>query len=213
MLKGETPDFPTSVTSAEAGGAADHPIGMAAGLPLFRPTGEDVVHRGWVITLTRAGFIDPDGVAFERDVVRHPGAVAVVAVTDEGSVVLVRQYRPALDQWILEIPAGTCDVDGEPAEATAHRELAEEVGYAADELTLLTRSAITPGFCDELSSVYLATGLTPVAVDRQGAEERYMEVVEIALSQFDAMVDDGTIIDATTIMGVGLARRHLAGGQ
>jgi ADP-ribose pyrophosphatase len=172
-----------------------------------------VVHRGWVITLTRAGFIDPAGVAFEREVIRHPGAVAVVAVTDDGSVVLVRQYRPALDQWILEVPAGTCDVDGEPVEATAHRELAEEVGYAADELTLLTRCAITPGFCDELSSVYLATGLTPVAVDRHGVEERYMEVVEIALSQFDAMVDDGTIIDATTIMGVGLARRHLAGGQ
>ena len=83
-------------------------------LPQFRATGEEVVHQGWVITLTRAGFEDPDGVAFERDVVRHPGAVAVVAVTDDDCLVLVHQYRPAIDGWILEAPAGTCDVEGEP---------------------------------------------------------------------------------------------------
>jgi len=143
-------------------------------------------------------------------VIRHPGAVALAAVTDDDSVVLVRQYRPALDRWILEVPAGTCDVAGEAAEVTSHRELAEEVGYAADRLELLTRCAITPGFCDELSSVYLATGLHPVPVDRQGVEERFMRVEHVPLNRFDAMVDDGTIIDATTILGVGLARRRLA---
>ncbi len=178
-------------------------------LPRFRATGEEVVHEGWAITLVQAGFVDPDGVAFDRDVVRHPGAVAVVAVTDDDSVVLVRQYRPALDEWILEVPAGTCDVEGEPALRTAQRELAEEVGYAAADMILLTRCAITPGFCDEMSSVFLATGLTATDLDRQGIEERYMRVEHIPLAEFDAMVDDGTIIDATTILGVGLARRRL----
>jgi 8-oxo-dGDP phosphatase len=174
--------------------------------------GEEVMYEGWVLRVTRTTFRDPAGTTFERDLVRHPGAVAVVAVTRAEAVVLVRQYRPALDQWLLEIPAGTCDVDGEPELAVARRELAEEAGYAAARLTLLTRCAITPGFCDELSAVYLATGLTAVTSDRQGIEERYMEVEEVPLDDFDALVDDGTIIDATTILGVGLARRRLAGG-
>jgi ADP-ribose pyrophosphatase len=161
--------------------------------------------------VSRATFVDPDGVTFSRDIVRHPGAVAVVAVTEEGSVVLVRQFRPALNQWILEIPAGTCDVEDEPPEATARRELAEEVGYAAGRLHLLTRCVITPGFCDEYATIYLATGLTRVPSERQGVEERFMSVVEVPLAEFDGMVDDGEIIDASTILGVGLARRRLPG--
>ena len=179
-------------------------------LPVFVPTGEETVHQGWFIRVQRATFLDPDGVSFERDIVRHPGAVAVVAITDQDTVVLARQYRPAVDRWLLEIPAGTCDVDGEPPEATAARELAEEVGYQAGQLTLLTRTVITPGFCDEYAYIYLGTELQRVPSDRQGAEEQYLEVVEIPLDDFDEMVDDGRIIDASTILGVGLARRRLA---
>ena len=85
----------------------------------------------------------------------------------------------------------------------ADRELAEEVGLPAAELTLLTRCAITPGFCDEFASIFLATGLTAVPLDRQGIEEGYMRVVEVPLDRFDAMVDDGTIVDAATILGRG----------
>jgi ADP-ribose pyrophosphatase len=200
--------MPTTEVSPPAGGKT----GDDSGLSRFEMVGEQIMYEGWVLRMTRATFRDPDGAIFERDLVRHPGAVAVVAVTDTDAVVLVRQYRPALDQWLLEIPAGTCDVDGEPDLAVAQRELAEEAGYAASRLTLLTRCAITPGFCDELSAVYLATGLTPVALDRQGTEERYMEVEEVPLVGFDALVDDGAVIDATTILGVGLAMRRLAGG-
>ena len=178
--------------------------------PVFTPVGEETVHRGWFIRMQRATFLDPDGVPFERDIVRHPGAVAVVAVTDQGTVVLVHQYRPAVDRWLLEIPAGTCDVEGEAAEETARRELAEEVGYTADRLDRLVRTAITPGFCDEYTTIFLATGLRSVPLDRQGAEERFMDIVEVPLDQFDARVDDGSIIDASTILGVGLAVRRLA---
>jgi 8-oxo-dGTP pyrophosphatase MutT (NUDIX family) len=195
------------VPSAEAGGLTPDDR-----LPVFTPVGEETISRGWFIRMQRATFLDPEGVPFERDIVRHPGAVAVVAVTDGGSVVLARQYRPAVDRWLLEVPAGTRDVDGEPPEVTARRELAEEVGYEAGPLTLLTRTAVTPGFCDEIAHVYLATGLRPVATDRQGTEERYMEVVEVPFDRFDAMVDDGSVVDATTILGVGLARRRLATG-
>jgi ADP-ribose pyrophosphatase len=193
------------VPSADPGGATP-----GDRLPVFTPTGEETVHRGWFIRMQRATFVDPDGTPFTRDIVRHPGAVAVVAVTDDDQVVLVHQYRPAVDRWLLEIPAGTCDVEGEPASVTAVRELGEEVGLGADRLDLMVRTAITPGFCDEFTSIYLATGLHPVPTDRQGAEERFMEVVHVPLDRFDAMVDDGSIVDASTILGVGLARRHLA---
>jgi ADP-ribose pyrophosphatase len=193
------------VPSAEAGGLTPEDQ-----LPVFTATGEETVLASWCITVQRATFVDPEGVPFERDIVRHPGAVAVVAVTDDRSVVLVRQYRPTVDRWLLEVPAGTRDVDGEPPELTAHRELAEEVGYEAESLTLLTRTALTPGFCDQISHVYLATGLRTVPTDRQGAEERYMEVVLVPLDRFDALVDDGEIVDASTILGVCLARRRLA---
>ncbi len=205
--------FPTSVTSADRPHLGNGPPWETDDLPRFRPLGEEVVHRGWVVTVTRARFADPDGVAFERDVVHHPGAVAVVAVTEEHALVLVHQYRPAVDRWLFEIPAGTCDVEGEQSAVTARRELAEEVGYSAADWSLLTRCAVTPGFCDEYSSVYLATGLTKVALDRQGIEERFMSIVEVPLDRFDGLVDDGTVIDATTILGVGLARRHLAAGR
>jgi ADP-ribose pyrophosphatase len=178
--------------------------------PAFRPTGETLIHQAWFISLVKATFVDPDGNPFEREIVRHPGAVAVVPVTDDGSVLLVRQYRPAVDRWLYEIPAGTCDVEGEPRETTAHRELIEEIGHRAAELTELTRCLNTPGFCDEVTTIFLATGLTEVADNRQGVEEQYMTVERIPLADFDARVDDGTIVDAATILGVGLACRHLA---
>ena len=127
---------------------------------------------------------DPDGTTFDRDVVRHPGAVAVVAVTDT-----------AIGRARAPVPAGRStggSSRSRPAPATsrasreltaAHRELGEEVGYAASDMALLTRCAITPGFCDERSAVYLATGLTPVALDRQGIEERHMTIEEVPLAR------------------------------
>jgi ADP-ribose pyrophosphatase len=178
--------------------------------PAFRKTGESLIHRAWFVSMVRATFVDPHGTEFDREIVRHPGAVGVVPVTDDRSVLLVRQYRPAVDQWLYEIPAGTCDVPGEPPETTAQRELAEEMGQRAADLTLLTRCLNTPGFCDEVTTIFLGTGLTPVADNRQGIEERFMTVERIPLGDFDALVDDGTIVDAATILGVGLAVRRLA---
>jgi ADP-ribose pyrophosphatase len=205
--------------SADQPGGPDQPDGRGDGdgdgdeRPQFRRTGETLLQEGWAIRLTLATFTGPAGEEFERDVVRHPGAVAVVAITDEQSVVLVEQYRAAVDRWLLELPAGTCDVDGEPDHLTANRELAEEVGYSAGKLTLLARCAVTPGFCDEYASVFLGTELTKVPFDRHGIEEQYMRVVEVPLDRFDGMVDDGSIVDAMTILGVGLARRRLDAGR
>ena len=126
-------------------------------------------------------------------------------------MVLVHQYRPAVDRWLLEIPAGTCDVDGEPPEETARRELAEEVGLRRRP----ARAAGPHGHHPRVLRRVSPTSTWPPASvrcpsDRQGAEERFMEVVEVPLDRFDAMVDDGSIVDAPTILGVGLAVRRLA---
>ncbi len=179
--------------------------------PGFRHLDELVVHQGHVVTTVVAEFEAPDGHRFQRDVIRHPGAVAVVPVSEAGTVILVRQYRAPVDRWVAEVPAGTRDVDGEDEETTARRELAEEVGLAAERLELLVRTLNTPGFCDEETAVFLATGLTPVADGRRGVEEEHLEVTEVPLDAFDQLVDAGAIVDAVTILGVGLARRRLAG--
>ncbi len=104
---------------------------------------------------------------FERDVVHHPGAVSVVPIIDGGAsghqVILVRQYRAAIDAELLEIVAGKRDVAGEPPEVTARRELAEEVGMVAGRMELLAEFYNSPGFCDEHSCVFLGLDLEPTA--------------------------------------------------
>jgi 8-oxo-dGTP pyrophosphatase MutT (NUDIX family) len=172
----------------------------------FRYLDEEVRYEGWRVHMVNARFESPTGTVFDRDIVRHPGAVAVVPVTDAGTVMLVRQYRGALDRELLEIPAGTRDVEGEPPETTAARELEEEVGVRARQLRLLATTANTPGFCDELTMVYLATGLEAGAPSRHGDEEDHLEVVELALADVDDAIGRGRIIDAQTIIGLLLAR-------
>jgi ADP-ribose pyrophosphatase len=183
--------------------SADHGQG-------FAHLGDDERFRGWRISVVEATFRAPDGTTFHRDIVRHPGAVAVVAVTDRATAVLVRQYRGALDRSLLEIPAGTRDVEGEPPEATAARELEEEAGVRADRFELLATVANTPGFCDELTALYLATGISESTAARHGHEEEGIEVVELPLDEVDAMVADGRLVDAQTILGLLLARARFA---
>lgn len=172
----------------------------------FKHLSDEVQHQGWRITLVTANFEAPDGSTFTRDVVRHPGAVAVVPVTASRSVLLVRQYRGPIDSELLEIPAGTRDVEGEDPVDTAARELAEEVGVRAGRIELLCPMLNSPGFCDERTLLYVATDLEPCDTGRTGVEEKHMEVVEVSLSDVDALVADGTLVDGQTILGLLLAR-------
>jgi ADP-ribose pyrophosphatase len=171
----------------------------------FRHLGDEVLHRGAVITLCRSSFEAPDGTRFERDVVRHPGAVSVVPVLDDGDVVLVRQYRAALDENLLEIPAGKRDVVGEPPEETARRELVEEVGLEPGGLRLLARFHNSVGFSDEESFVFLGTDLRPADMERQGIEEQYLEIVRVPLQSVPGRISSGEITDAKTVIGLTLA--------
>ena len=178
----------------------------------FRKVDEVVLHGGYIFDLVRADFISPEGEPFRRDIVRHPGAVSVVPIDGEGRVIMVRQYRPALDQYILEIPAGKRDVADEPPAETAQRELGEEIGMRAGTLDLLGTFANAPGFSDELSWVFLGRNLESVPRDVQGIEESHMSVERFTFEESFAMIADGSLIDTKTVIGLYLAASLVGGG-
>jgi 8-oxo-dGTP pyrophosphatase MutT (NUDIX family) len=178
-------------------------------VPSFRRVAEEEVFRAWLFTVGRVEVMDPDGNSFERFVVHHPGAVTIVPVHEDRRVTLVRQYRSSVDRIVLEVPAGTCDVEGEPREVTARRELAEEAGLEAESMELLFNTFNTPGISDQYTSIYLATGLSPVPTRPIGIEEGFMTVETIGLNEVEALMADGTLIDETTVLGLLLARAHL----
>jgi ADP-ribose pyrophosphatase len=161
-----------------------------------------------LLRLTEVTVESPEGERLEREVLHHPGAVAALPRHDDGTITLVRQYRVAtgLDMW--EIPAGLRDVEGEPPAETARRELVEEAGLKADHVEHLVTFHNSPGCSDEAVVVFLATGLTEVPFDRQGAEEQHMLVERMPLATALAMVDDGRITDAKTVIGLLLVARR-----
>ena len=171
----------------------------------FRKLDERIVWSGTLVSAGTGTFVDPDGNEFERDVVHHPGAVVVVPVTDDGEVILVRQYRAAIDGELLEVPAGKRDVSDEPVELTAHRELEEEVGMKAGSMVKLAEFYNSPGFCDEHSFLFLATDLTACSRSAQGIEERHMTIEQVPLHALPALMSSGEIVDAKSIVGLWLA--------
>lgn len=173
----------------------------------FRHLGDREVAQLDRLRVVRGTFEAPDGSTFERDVVRNQEVVAMVPLLDDGrTVLLVRQYRGPVDRLMLEIPAGLCDVDGEPPEGTARRELVEEVGQEAETLELLASYYPAAGFSDQFVRLYLATGLTDVGADRQGVEEAHMTIERFDLAGLDAAIADGTIADSKTLIGLLMVR-------
>ena len=151
------------------------------------------------------------GKSFSRDIVRHPGAVSVVPVDHDGRIVMVRQYRPALDAFLLEIPAGKRDVADEPPADTAQRELGEEIGVRAGSLELLGTFANAPGFSDELQWIYLGRDLVEVRRDVQGIEESHMAIERITFAEARARILDGRLTDMKSIIGILLAASMVDG--
>ena len=183
----------SDMTGASEGRASGGSSGSGAGDGLgFRKVAEREIHAGRVVRLTESVFATPDGGRMTRDVVHHRGAVAVVALEDE-ELVLLRQYRTPVEAELVEIPAGTRDVDDEEPAGTARRELIEEAGLDCDSLAHLGTFYNSPGFCDELSHVFLATGLRPATRMPDGAEEEWMTVERVSLAEASAMIDRGEI--------------------
>ena len=155
----------------------------------------------------------PDGDVAEREIVEHDNAVAVVALDDDGKVVLIRHYRHPVGERMLEIPAGKLDVDGEAPADAARRELAEEVGLVAGHLERLIHFHNSAGWSEEATTVYLATdvrsGAAPDGFTAQH-EEADIEVVRVPLDEALAGIDRGDITDAKTVVGLLLTARQLA---
>ena len=164
----------------------------------FERIGSDVVWEGRIATVRADRFRYDDGEEVEREVVRHPGAVAVVAHDGE-RLYMVRQPRESVgEQSLLELPAGKLDEDGEDAEETARRELAEEVGKGARSWELMTSCYTSPGFADEEVHVYLATDLYDKSAEAE--ENERIEVVEVPLERLDDAIRDCR--DAKSLVGL-----------
>jgi ADP-ribose pyrophosphatase len=168
--------------------------------------GSQEVFEGRVISLRVDEIEFAPGKNVRREVVSHPGAVVIVPVDAEGRILWVRQPRWAAQRNLLELPAGTLE-PGEEPEATARRELVEEVGVAATEWRRLGGFFSAPGFCSEYLHCYLATGLHADYAD--GDEDEDIEVVPLTLEESWALIDAGELEDAKSLSGMLLYLRTL----
>ena len=155
-----------------------------------------VVHRGRVIVVTVEDVTLPSGVTTKLDVVRHPGASAILPL-DGDCVLLIRQYRHCAAGWLWEVPAGTLN-PGESLEACARRELTEEAGVVADELVHVGHTFTAPGFCDEKIHLWVARGLRPAPTHRD-EDEVITDVKRVPYDDAVGMVERGEIVDAKSI--------------
>ncbi len=164
------------------------------------------IHAGKVFRLVQEELTLPNGFTTCLELIRHPGAAALVPLLDDHRVLLIRQYRHAVGQFIWEIPAGTRSPGEAPLEC-AKRELIEETGYEASELILLGEMVPVPGYSDERIHIYLARGLSP-APQRLDQDE-VLKVHPLQMHKAFHMVKNGQIQDAKTIVGLTLALSHL----
>jgi ADP-ribose pyrophosphatase len=154
---------------------------------------------GWRLTVRTDTVRNPRGLEVTRDVVVHPGAVAIVARPTADEVILIRQYRHSTGEELIELPAGTKE-DGEDPAVTAARELTEETGYTAARMNPVAEFYTAPGFTNELMHIFEATGLTPGAQNLE--DDEFIDVLRVGRDDALRMVDDGRIRDAKTIAGL-----------
>lgn len=179
-------------------------MGSNAGGPVVSRT---LIHKGRKFDFEFCRVVGGGGTQ-DREVVRHPGAVVILPIlqTPTGpAVVLIRNWRIALETWSLELPAGTREPP-EPAEACAARELIEETGYQAATLTHLGRFHTSPGLSDELMDAYLATGLTAAGGQDLEADER-IQVQVTPMAACEDLIAAGTLMDAKSMLTLLLAQR------
>jgi ADP-ribose pyrophosphatase len=157
------------------------------------------IFEGKVITLTVQTVELPNGKQATREVVLHPGAVTVLAITDEDKILLVRQYRKPTEAVLLEIPAGKLEKGEDPLES-AKRELEEETGYTAREWKHLSTFYTSPGFANEIMHAYVATGLTKTVQNLD--EDEFLDVLELTAEEAEAKIASGEIADAKTLVCV-----------
>ncbi|OGU55714.1 MAG: ADP-ribose pyrophosphatase [Ignavibacteria bacterium RBG_13_36_8] len=166
----------------------------------YRVKKENVIFRGHVFDVKVDEIEYNSGNKSKRETVVHPGGAVIVAVKDDGKIILVKQYRHALQKFIYELPAGKLGKHEDPLHCAA-RELAEETGYTSDNITKLGYIYTTPGYCDEILHIYLAKNLKSGNHNREEGEEN-MELHEFILNEIDEMIRNEEIVDGKTLSGI-----------
>ncbi len=166
---------------------------------------ERTIHRktifeGRIIDLYLDEVSLPNGKTSSREIIKHPGAVAVIAITEEEKILLVEQYRKALERTLIEIPAGKLEKGEDPRES-AKRELMEETGYTCENLEHITSFYTSPGFANELVHIYQATGLKQ-GRELQLDEDEFVSVMEVTYDEALNLVKEQKIFDAKTMYAV-----------
>lgn len=157
------------------------------------------LHSGRVFNITLENVTFPNGINCNMEIIRHPGASAIVPLMEDNTVLMLKQYRHAAGKMLWEIPAGTFDGDEDPL-SCANRELVEETGYKARNWESLGTVIPVPGYSDERINLFLARDLTP-AEQNLDADE-FIEVQPIPLNQVETMITSGEIEDAKTIAAI-----------
>ena len=157
---------------------------------------EKLIYKGSFLDILNVDVKLPNGKSYSRDVVRHPGATAIIAFLDDENIILVEQFRLPLNKKILEIPAGKINKN-EDIKECAKRELQEETGYIAGNLEYLGCIATAPGFCDEIIYLYKATNLTLGSKNED--EDEFTNVKIMNINKVKEMIKKGEIIDGKTI--------------
>ncbi len=159
------------------------------------------LYEGRIINLQIDEVELPNGKTSKRELIRHPGAVAVIAVTNENKIVMVEQYRKALERSIIEIPAGKLE-PGEAPEKTAERELEEETGYGCKTLEHVISFYTSPGFADEIVHVYMAKELFPLEDAKSLDEDEFVERLEVSIEEALEFIKEKRIFDAKTVFAI-----------
>ena len=166
----------------------------------FKRLSRDLVCHGAIIDYYQDTVQVPNGNVVKWDFVGHKGAAAVVPVTDDGKIIMVRQYRNALDRFTLEIPAGGLNGTDEPTKQAAARELEEETGYASKDLELLISIRTTVAFCNERIDIYVAQNL--VKSEQNLDEDEFIDVKAYTVEELMRKIYDCTIEDSKTICAI-----------
>lgn len=160
-------------------------------------TGRTLVHEGTVLKMYQDHMVFANGNTEEWDFIHHDGAAAVVPVLEDGRIIMVRQYRNALERETIELPAGKLDDPNEPGIECAARELEEETGYRSESLEWLLTLRTTVAFCDEKIDIYLARDLVPTKQNLD--EDEYVDVEIYTLEELKELIFTGKIEDSKTI--------------
>lgn len=164
------------------------------------------IYEGRVLSLRLDTVELPDQKYTKREIVDHPGAVAIIPITEDNKVILVKQFRKAVEESLLEIPAGKLELGEDPV-GCAIRELKEETGFACEKIQFLMEFYTSPGFSNEKMHLFLATGLSEGIAEPENDE--YIEVVTIDFDELLSMIYNGKISDSKTIIGMIMANNYL----